>query len=464
MYHRPLRIAPLIGLALVWLGGCAPSNEYQPPPPPTVTVATPVRQDVTTYLEETGTTEPVEMVAIRARVSGYLEKINFEAGANVKAGDVLYVIQPDEYDAKVASAEAEVASNQARLKLAEIEQTRQRNLFAEKATSETKKDQAEADFLVAKAALQSAEAALKRAVLDQSYTEVTSPIDGRVGKTLVKLGNLVGETDATQLTTVVSYDPIYVNFNINERALLQATAMRREDAADQPNAGTASGEPPDLTDTKAYMRRAVDQGFPFAGHLEYADLGVDQSTGTFMIRAIFPNPEMNIFPGLFVRIRVPMGVRENAVLLPERCLGADQAGRYVMLVGENNTVERRNIQVGAKYEDLIVITEGLTGDESVVIDGIQRARPGAEVTPKTTELSPVKGDLEIIEEGSHSPIDDETAVPTPAPAGGGEGKADGVTEPDAAAAGKPANGPPSEDTPPASSAATPPGGSAPSGE
>lgn len=403
MYLCQLRNRPLLWLALAFVAGCAKPNQYQPPPPPSVTVAKPVQKTVTNFLEETGETEPVELVAIRARVPGYLEEIKFQAGADVEAGDVLYVIQQREFKAKVDSAKAEAKSMEVAFRLAEIEFKRQTNLIADNATAQSKVDQAEAARDGAIAAVEAAKAALDQALLDFEYTQVKTPITGRVGKTIVKIGNLVGESEATHLTTVVSYDPIYVNFNISERALLRAS--RRPDGE--------SAARPDITTIKAYIRRATDKGFPFEGHLEYADLGVDQSTGTFMIRGIFPNPNMQIFPGLFVRIRIPLGVTENAVLVPERALGADQAGRFAMIVGEDNIVERRNVEIGAKYDDMVVVSDGLNGNELVVIDGIQRSRPGAKVSPKETQLSEVEGELEDVEEGSQSPIEDESAVPTP---------------------------------------------------
>lgn len=401
MHFRSLRNASLLWLAFAWLAGCGQPNQYQPPPPPSVTVAKPVRQTVTNYLEETGTTESVQMVSIRARVNGYLEEQNFEAGADVTAGDVLYVIQQREYEAKLAAAQAETDSMQVALDLAKIEFERQKNLVAENATAQTKVDQANAARDGAAAALAAAEAALDQAKLDLEYTEVKTPISGRVGKTLVKLGNLVGEGEATHLTTVIAYDSIYVNFNISERAFL--TATRRED-------GDSSARP-DITKIKAYMRRATDKGFPFAGHLDYADLAVDQSTGTFMVRAIVPNPDRQIIPGLFVRVRIPLGVTENAVLVPERAVGADQAGRFVMIVGDDDVVERRNVEMGAKYEDMVVITDGLNGNERVVVDGLQRSRPGAKVSPKETQLSPVADKLEDVEQGSTPPIEGEAIAP-----------------------------------------------------
>jgi len=383
--------------------GCTPPNEYQAPPPPSVTVAKPVRQGVTNYLEETGTTESVELVSVRARVSGYLEKINFTAGRDVKKGDVLYVIQQREYKAKLASATAEKKSKEVDLRLAEIELKREQKLLADNATAQTKVDQAEATRDGAAAALEAANASLDQAALDLEYTEVRSPIDGRVGKTLVKIGNLVGGNEATHLTTVINYDPIYVNFNISERALLRTS--RRS--------ARASGGKPDLTTIKVYLQRALDKGFPFEGNLEYADLAVDQSTGTFLIRGIFANPNRAILPGLFVRVRVPMQNTDDAILVPERALGADQGGRFVLIVVDDNLVERRNVEVGTKYEDMVVVEGGLNGDELVITDGIQRSRPGAKVTPKETQLSQVKGSLETPNPAGKAPPEQGGPAPVP---------------------------------------------------
>lgn len=395
VFFRSVKCKFLIGLTLIFLVGCSQPNQYQPPPPPTVSVAKPIRQTVTNYLDETGATEPVQMATIRARVNGYLEKINFDPGAgDVKAGDVLYEIQPREYKAKVASANAEVRTMEVALNLAELELERQKKLLTQDATSQSVADEAAATRDGAIAAVDAAKAALDQAELNLEYTKVTSPIDGRIGKTLVKVGNLVGDNEATHLTTVVSYDPIYVNFNLNERALLMAMASTKDESAD-----TA-----DISKIKAYMRRAIDSGYPFEGHLDYADLAVDQSTGSFLVRAIFPNPDRKILPGLFVRIRVPMGITENAILIPERAVGADQAGRFVKIVQADNVVERRNVVMGSKYEDMVVISEGLNGDESIVIDGLQRARAGAKVQPNEKQLSQLATQLESVEQGDSMPV------------------------------------------------------------
>ena len=375
--------------------GCSQPNQYQAPPPASVTVTRPVISTVTKYLDETGTTEAVDRVEVRARVRGFLEKVRFQDGDNVEKDDPLYLIQPLEHqaafdaaeadlaiaNAEVNAANAEVGANDVGLRRAELEVTRQENLFKNNATAESKvqtavaeRDGAIAAVAAAKAKVGAAEAAVTAATaaktqakLELDYCTINAPIDGRVERTLVKVGNLVGDGEATHLTTMVSYDPIHVYFNISERSLLRA----RSGVKDKPR------ERPDITRIKAYLRRAVDEGFPFEGNLDYADLGVDQSTGTFTIRAVFPNKSLELFPGLFVRVRVPIGTVENAVLLPERCVAVDQAGRFVLILDDQNVVARCNVKLGEKYGELVVIADGLDGTETVVIDGIQRGPAGS---------------------------------------------------------------------------------------
>lgn len=362
--------------------GCTQPNVYEAPPPPSVTVAPPLVCTVTNYLEETGTTVPVEHVEIRARVRGILQEVNFHDGDDVEKGHPLYRIQPQEYDAKVAAAGAEVDSMKVALARAEIELTRQQNLFKENATAESNVATALAERDGAKASLAAANAALDLANLDVEYTKIAAPFDGRVERTLVRQGNLVGGSEETLLTTMIMYDPIFVYFNISERALLVLADKLRDELKVKP------GERIDLSKIDdVRLRRTTDKGFPFMGNLDYADLGVDQSTGTFTVRAKFKNPDLKLLPGLFVRIRVPLDTIENAVLVPERSVGADQAGRYVMVVDDNNTVERRDVTLGTKFGEFVVVIEGLDGKEKIVIEALQRARPGVAVTPKEIELN-----------------------------------------------------------------------------
>ncbi|HUT95108.1 MAG TPA: efflux RND transporter periplasmic adaptor subunit [Thermoguttaceae bacterium] len=381
---------PFFGICAAVFTGCAQQAELPQREPPTAKVSRPLEQTVTEYLEETGTTEAVGRVDVRARVTGFLEQVNFEAGVEVRKGDVLYVIEQRPFIAARKAAEATRDAQKVELDRAEIEYQRELKLKERNATADTDVVTARAERDAAVAAVAAAEAALDQAKLDEEYTEVKAPISGRVGKTLVKLGNLVEKTAATHLTTIVSYDPIYANFNISERALLKLRERRRPGADEI-----------DKQQVKVLLGRATDPGFPFEGHFDYADLAVDQSTGTYAIRGIFPNADLDIVPGLFVRIRVPIGQQEGALLVPELAMGADQAGRYVLVVNSQDEVERRAVTVGSKYRsgdpqfgDMVVVEEGLQAADRVIIVGLQRARPGGKVRPEPVELPAVVDELE----------------------------------------------------------------------
>ena len=368
-----------VGVAGVFVWGCAEPNQYQPPPPPTVSVSQPVQRTVEEFFEETGTTEAVETVLVRARVTGFLQEKRFEAGQDVKKGDILYIIEPRPFEAAVAAAEADLQVQQVAFVEAKTEYEREAQLLEKKATTDRNVTIAKAKMDSASASIEAAKAALDRAKLDLEYTEVRAPIDGRVGKTLVKLGNLVNGNEATHLTTVISYDSIYASFNISEREFLQLVKRYPKRNAE----GKTDAE---KTPIKLFLSRAGDKGFPFEGVFDYADLAVDQSTGTFLLRGLFQNKDRQIVPGLFVRIRIPVGVKENALLIPEKAIGADQGGRYLLAVNDESVVERHNIEIGAKYGDMIVVVEGLSADDRIIIDGVQRGRPGAKVTPEAKPL------------------------------------------------------------------------------
>jgi RND family efflux transporter MFP subunit len=376
-----------LAFSLLLIAGCTQPNVYQEPPPPNVKVASPITQAVTNYIEETATTEAVAKVEIRARVQGVIDSVNFEPGSSVSEGDLLYEIEPELYEARVESAEADLLTQKARIKKAELDKDREEELQKKGATSTASVVTAQAEFETAKAAVLQSEAQLKQARIDQQYTKVLAPIDGRVGKTLVKQGNLVGGgIDATLLTTIIQYDPIYANFSISERRLLELTDSVRKDE---------KGEL-DRKSIAVFLKRENDKGFPFQGHYDYADLAVDQSTGTFMIRGIFPNPDRKILPGLFVAVRLPIGVQENAVLVPERAIAEDQAGRFVYVVDSENEVERRKVSVGMRVGEMVVVQEGVTTEDTIIVDGLQRARPGAKVNPQRIELkSEVEGDQTV---------------------------------------------------------------------
>lgn len=402
---------PRCGLFVVALmAGCGagvPDNSYQPPPTPEVTVAKPVQHAVTPFIEENGETEVVERAEVRARVRGFLEEIQFEPGDRVSKGDVLYVIQRSEYEAAVNSAtasleaaKASVSVSESQIGVTEVEVTRAQLEFAryeslleKEAATQAQYDQAraardaalasreaaKANAEAAKADRDKAAADLERAQLDLDYTLVKAPINGRVTKTEIKRGNLVENGDL--MATVVDRDQIYANFNVSDRSILRLQQAARERGEERPDDDKYRSIP-------AYLRRELDDGYPFTGHLDYIDQeGVDQATGTFSLRAVFDNPEDLILPGLFVRIRVPVGEPQDSLLIPERALSRDQMGTYVLVVGGEDQIERRSVTAGQALAGMVVIEEGIGPDDLVLLDGGQRARPGIEVKPSETSIS-----------------------------------------------------------------------------
>jgi membrane fusion protein (multidrug efflux system) len=416
--------AAVLSTAAVLLGavvGCAPGNVYKPPPPPEVTVSPPLRRSLTTYAEYTGTTKAVAQVDLRARVKGFLKEVRFQEGADVKAGDVLLVIDEEPYRVKVDEAKArldeaeaslkkaqqskarevaaaQLALDQASLLLAQVEERRSRALLARNAASrddvdradaDTKKnaaqveadkanlEQARADFdtnvLAAQANVESARAALEDAKINLGYCRVASPVDGRISRVSVDKGNLVGDGDSTVLATVVKDDPVYAYVSVSDADVLQFREQVRQ------------GKRVDFSKETIPMDlgMAPETGFPHRGRVDYADPAADPGTGTVQARGVFPNPDHVILPGLFVRLRVPVEERTAALLVPESALGADQSGRFVLVVGRDGVVEQRPVKPGAKADDgLRIIESGLNADDLVVVNGLQRARPGAKVNPK----------------------------------------------------------------------------------
>ncbi|GFK93190.1 Efflux pump periplasmic linker BepF [Fundidesulfovibrio magnetotacticus] len=360
--------ALLAALTLAALAACDGRNAYVPPPPPEVTVAKPVRQRVVDYLEFTGNTQAVQTVNLTARVEGFLQQIKFADGQDVKKGQLLFVIEPAPYQAKVERAQADVDSAKARLTQAVTELARAKKLFAERAGPDTEVVKWQREHDSAKADLESAKASLDIARINLGYTQVTAPFDGRVSRRMVDAGNLVGSGgQATVLATVIKEDPIYAYFSMSERDLLRIQKYHT---------------PKDVPDERVTIEMGLsDQtGYPIRGHLDYYDLGVDPQTGTLLLRAIYPNPERKLFAGLFVRLRAPLESRD-ALTVPEGAVGVDQVGHYVLVVGEKNVVRQQPVTVGQAVNGLRVIDKGLEGGESVIVTGLQMARPGAPVNP-----------------------------------------------------------------------------------
>ena len=377
----------LIILLVVWLpAACEQKNTFVEPPPPKVTIAEPLQQEVIDYLEFTGTTHAFKMVEVRARVAGFLQNIHFIPGTKVEEGDLLFEIDPREYEAELNAANAELSSAEAQHKRARIEFQRAEKLFKQKAGAETDVVKWRGQRDVAKAAVLRAKAKVEQAQLNLNYTKVTTPITGRVSRNFVDVGNLVGEGEPTLLTTVTVYDPMHVYFNLNENDLLRVQTRYRQRVKEK---GLNPDKDPDIkAEFKLFLGLANEDGYPHEGTVDFAESGLDPGTGTLQLRGIFPNPgPANVLlPGLFTRLRLPIEKREGALLVSERAIGSDQGGRYLLAVNNENVVEKRPIRMGQLVDGLRVIDEGLRPDESIVVNGLQRARPGAKVDPEQTDM------------------------------------------------------------------------------
>ncbi len=368
--RRPVAIFALC-LCSGLLSGCDRNViDAAAPPPPAVTVATPVRMDAPLWVEFTGTTAALQTAEIRARVEGYLLAKKFEDSQVVAEGQILFLIDPSLYQAGVDRTVADLAQRQAQLAQAEWDLKQVTQLAERGASTEKEVQDRTTDLALADASVKAAEAAVQKAQLDLDYTKVRSPIAGRVSRNLVDVGNLVGASERTLLTTVVQMDKLHVYFNISERLLMQYLAA--DDKSDRQNPSTPF-----------WIRLAHEEGYPHEGVLDYVDNTVDEATGTLEVRGEVPNDDGLLFPGAFVRVRLSAGTRENAVLVSERALGTDLGGKYVLVVvGEANIVEQRPVTIGALIDGMRVVEEGLTGDERYIVDGLQRARPGLPVNPK----------------------------------------------------------------------------------
>jgi len=366
------------------LAGCD-SNVYVEPPPPKVTTAQPSMQNVTDYLEFTGTLDASEQADVVARVSGVLQSMHFEPGTPVTEGDLLFIIEPEEYQADLQAAQAELAAGESNYDRANIEYGRAQKLFKQKAGAESDVVKWRVEREIASAEILRAQAKIARAELNVGYTQVTAPFSGRVGRNLVDIGNLVGEGEATVLTEVTLYDPIYAYFNLNERDLLRVMKAIRENA----EAEGLNPEDIDEVEIPLYLGLANEEGYPHEGRYEYADSAVDPETGTLQLRGTFENSQKppRLLPGLFARIRLPEGERPDMQLVSERAIGNDQRGTYLMVVNAENVVERRSVKTGQRIDGLIVIEDGLQKDDRVVVKGVQRARPGRKVDPEAVDMA-----------------------------------------------------------------------------
>jgi len=367
---------------------------------PEVTVSQPVLKPILPYVDFTGTTRAVESVEIRARVGGVLREQRFDPADLVAEGDVLFVIEQEQWQAARDEAAAGLRSAVADSALKESNLDRIRIAIETNAVSRQDLDRAQAERDAAVAAVLGARARLSRAQLDYDYTLVRTPIEGQVGRRLVDPGNLVGYGEQTLLTTVNRMRPIQVYFNAPEWVVLQmlrtmenareqlvaedSSVANLEEATQVVDAASARAE---QATVKVLVGTAADEDrFPFEGHIDFIGNTVDPSTGTIELRAVFENEDRQLFPGLFVRVRVIAVRPDERLVVSERAVGTDIGGKYLYVVGEGNVVERRYVTVGQPQPDgTIVVAEGIEAGETYISDGLLRARPGLPVTPVTEE-------------------------------------------------------------------------------
>ena len=365
-----------LAIAVLILGGIflwvrkrmTPPTPPQMPPIP-VQVAKPVIQDVTNYNEFTGNLMSMESVDIRARVQGYLQRVAFDDGAFVKKGDLLFEIEPETYQADSDRAFAAMKSAEADLNRAQQDYERVMQAVKSGAVSKQEVGTYKAQRDMAEAATIAAKAALIQAQLKLSYTKIISPIDGKISRNYVDAGNLVGASEMTMLAHVVKLDPLYVYFNASESEYLDYTKNVRENLADEPN------------QLPLYLSLANEEDYAYPGHLDYMDNEVDSATGTLQIRGVVPNPEKKLYPGMFVRIRVPAQTIPDAVLVQEKAIGTDIGGKYLLVVDADNIVRHRSVELGPQQRMLRVITSGLSADDTYIVSGLQFAYPGSKVQP-----------------------------------------------------------------------------------
>ncbi|MFO1075726.1 MAG: efflux RND transporter periplasmic adaptor subunit [Geminicoccaceae bacterium] len=378
MVARALSLVGLAGLPL--LAACDDGGHgqaAQAPPPPEVTVATPLIRRLTEWDEFTGRFEPVQSVQVHARVSGYLQEIGFKDGDQVEAGQTLFVIDPRPYQAAVDRIKAQMAQAEAQLTLASLDQDRAEKLVSTSAVAKATLDQRNAELEAARATLAAAQAQLRDAELNLGFTHVTAPFKGRISDRRVDIGNLVN--DQTLLTTIVQLDPIYLTFDMSETDFLayQRAAGRGELPSTRNN------------ETLVAARLVDEEGWPHQGTMNFVDNVVDQGSGTIRGRAVFPNPDHLITPGQFGRIRIPGSPEYEAMLLPDAAIVTDQSRKMALVVDGDGTVRPKIIRPGPSQPGgLRIIRRGLEPTDRVIINGLIRAKPGAKVTPKDGKIEP----------------------------------------------------------------------------
>ncbi len=366
----------LFATSVVGLVGC---NKQAPPPEsphPPVTTARAIQKEIIEWDYYTGRTDAVENVNITPRVSGYINNITFKAGDIVNKGDLLFVIDPRPYQATLDQAKAQQREAEANQQLQDANFARQDRLRQTGVIAKEDFDTALSNKSQAVARVLAAEAAVESAQLNLTFTQVTSPIRGMIGRELVTVGNLV-QADTTLLTNIVSIDPIYAYLNVDERSVLKYQQQVRQGRM----ADARSGGVP------IYLQLATDTGFPHEGSIDFINNQFNSSTGTLQVRGLFPNADGVLIPGAFVRIRVAGSPLHHALLVSDRAVGTDQGQKYVLVLGKDNVVVVKPVELGPEAEGLRVVRSGITADDEVIINGIVNARPGSKVSPQEGDMS-----------------------------------------------------------------------------
>jgi multidrug efflux system membrane fusion protein len=356
--------------------GCNKPPPPPTPPPPPVTIGKPITKEIIEWDEYTGRTDAVESVDIRPRVSGYIDNITFRAGDRVYKGDLLFVIDPRPYQAALDQASAQLRQAQANQQLQDANFARQDRLRQSGVIAKEDYDTALSNKNQSAAQVLSNNAAVELAKLNLTFTQVTSPINGRISREQVTVGNLV-QADSTLLTNIVSVDPIYAYFNVDERSVLNYQQLIR--SGKMQDARSAS--------VPVYLQLENETTFPHQGVIDFVNNQFNSSTGTLQVRGVFPNANAFLTPGSFVRVRVAAGPTHEAILVTDRAIGTDQGTKFVLVIDDQNVVGVKPVVLGPEVEGLRVVRSGLKGDEQIIINGIVNARPGSKVNPQPGDMS-----------------------------------------------------------------------------
>lgn len=375
LFRAALR-SGLVTFAGLGLFGCEQKPAAQAPPPPTVTVAKPVKKEIVEWLYFTAQTQAVDTVTITPRVTGYIDNITFKEGDIVDFGDLLFVIDPRPYQAALDQAKGQLEQAQAQQKLNDANLERANDLLTKKVIAKQDYDTTAAQKYVGDAQVVASQAAVESAQLNLDFTQIRSPIHGKIGVQLVNRGNLV-QANATQLTTIVSIDPIYAYFYVDERSVLRYQEAVK--AGKMPTAKQAT--------LPVWLQLENEQGYPHTGVIDFINNSFDPGTGTLQLRGRFPNLDGYLLPGAFGSVRVAGSPKYEAVLVADRAIGSDQDQKYVVVVQADGLTKYQKVELGPIVDGLRVVQSGLQGDETVVVEGIGKVRPNSKVNAEQTDMN-----------------------------------------------------------------------------